>query len=848
MRITIERLRLWIVVAGVVLVLAIVSFLAYARYRVRQLGHDLPAKLGLEIQQSTNDFTVSRSKAGHTLFVLHASKAVQFKGGGHLVLHGVSIQMYDKDGKESDRMSGSQFDYDQKTGVAQAQGSVDIEMTPPVTAGSGKLSGTPGGTHQGPIHVQTSGLTFNQKTQVASTDQVLTFQDGAASGSARGASYDGEQGMLALRNDVVFKTQVNTDTGAEPVTIKAQGATFNQGLRQLVLLQSFLAYQHEDATADQATVFFRQDGSADHLVAEGHVHVVSDTGSDIKAGNAYAQLDNQSQLQQLKLTSGLLLIVHPNTAKTEDGLAQLQTLHADSDAGTLTFGPKNTLQHLQMVQAVSVVDQEVGLPGDPHGSETRELRAAKVDVNFASGQASPRKSSGDNPRIVAKDVLATGEAKVTVHTIHAAAPQQSTTVQGDQLFGTLLNGHQLSTLRGNGHTYLLLNSPGGVSQTGSADTLSATFAAPTATPTNAVPGKKANARNLPGAQTGSQILSAEQQGHVVLAELQPSTTPGAPPVKTTATADRVTYDGASGSIDLTGSPHIGQSGSDLTAGAVEFNRFTGDATATGDVKATYASSASLSSFKSASKTTAGQAEAVHVVAARATLDHAQDETTFYAAPHAEVRLWQGPDSITAPTIVLARKRQLLTASGPARSVTATFAENGKTSHARQAPYKTGNVPTAIMRIVSGSMVYSGGEHKATFTNGVEAQGSTGILRSDELEVDLSSNPAPSSPAATKADNTSGNAVPALGGQLEKVIATGHVNMQQGERHGTGENLVYTADDQHFVLTGSAASPPRVTDPVHGTVTGGSLIFNNRDDSVIVSRGQSATVTDTRTTK
>ena len=86
------------------------------------------------------------------------------------------------------------------------------------------------------------------------------------------------------------------------------------------------------------------------------------------------------------------------------------------------------------------------------------------------------------------------------------------------------------------------------------------------------------------------------------------------------------------------------------------------------------------------------------------------------------------------------------------------------------------------------------------------------------------------------------------GQVDRLIAEDHVQITQGERSGSGTKLVYTADDGHFVLTGTAAAPPRITDPQHGTVSGSSLIFNDRDDSVVVSHGQSPTMTDTRTSK
>ena len=860
MAITLERLRLWILVAGVVLLLAIASFFAYARYRLHQYAHDLPGKLGLEIQQSTNGFTVSRSHAGHTQFILHAAKAVQYKNGGHLVLHDVSITMFGKDGSRADHIAGSQFDYDQSSGIARADGAVDIELASPVSnanqAGGGPSKAVPGTSSKAdhPVRVKTSGLIFNQKTQVATTDQALEFQDGDASGSARGAIYDSANGTLDLANDVVLKTTM--DQG--DVTVKAQSASFNRALKQLVLIKSLTDYDKEHATSDQSTVYFRQDGSADHLSAQGNVHVVTDDGTDLRASDAFAQMDGQSKLKQIRLNGGVLLVVHtqPGHGGTQSSPDSLQTLHADSNSGILDFGPENRLQHVQLNQAVSVVDQQVGLANDPHGSETREMRAAKLDVSFgpdAEGRSQP------------KNALATGEALVTVHTIHAASPQQSTTLKGDQLFATLTEGHKLSALRGDGHTYLLQESPGGVSQTSSADTLMVKFvpAGNAAGKLGTVPsvGKTGRAKNGPaatvlGRQGGSQVESAVQQGHAVLAQLQPSTTAGAPPVKTTAMADTITYDGGSGRINLTGgTPRITQGGtgsgtdtqpsSEMTAPTIEFNRLTGDATAAGGVKASYESSTGTQSAPGGS--------AMHVIADHASLDHSKDETTFYGAPNADARLWQGANAIAAPTIILARTRQLLIAQGPARAVKATFAEGARKTGASAS---SGSPPAAgkasggggVMRITSSALTYSGGERKASFSGGVTGQDATGTLQAASLDVYLAPERAVGAKALPVAKGKTSGQVSGPAGQIEHITATGHVEFQQGQRRATGDKLIYTSDDEHFVLTGTADAPPRVTDPVHGTVTGSSLIFNNRDDSVVVSRGQSATVTDTRTTR
>ncbi len=791
---------------GVLLVVAIVGFLAYARYRVRQIGKDLPAKLGLEIQQSTNDFTISKSRAGHTLFVLHAAKAVQYKGGGHAVLHDVRIEMYGKDGSRADRISGSQFDYDPTTKVARADGAVDIELEDPSTLGPAKKAATANVSGKIPIKVKTSGLIFNQDTQIASTDQALTFEHGDASGSARGAIYDASKGTLNLAHDVVLHSVVDDD----PITVAATSASFDRNTHQLYLIKETSDYQQRHESADQAIVFFRPDGGADHITAEGNLRMKTDDGSNLQATNGRAQLDEKGALKQVKLDGGLLFVSRD----------PLHSLHIDSTSGSFTFAPagdkKSMPTHMQLVGAVSVVDQQLSLPGDPHGSETRESRASQMDVDLAPDSAG---------HVQPQSVLANGAATFIVHTIHENAPQQITRLKGNQIYAEIADGHQLSSLRATGDTSIEQSTPGGQDQVSSADSLMVKFV-----PGGRQVGKASNKPVPAFGEQGSQIASAVQQGHATLVQTQPGATPGASPVKITASADRINYDGASSKIELSGgTPRIVQGeGSDLTAALIDFNRATGDATASGGIKATYNNAADP-----AKQSANG---AMHVVADHASLDHAKNETTFYGAPHADARLWQGANAITAPTIVLSRARQLLTATGPANSVKATFVETDSKSSKTPPPNPTTPNTPSVVRTTSNSLIYSGGERKATLSGGVTVQDPSGTMRASTVDLFLTQNPA--------AAGNKGGMGP--GGQVDRLIAEGHVQFNQGDRTGSGEKLVYTADDSHFVLTGSSAAPPRVTDPQHGTVTGSSLIFNNRDDSVVVSHGTAPTSTDTRT--
>ena len=81
------------------------------------------------------------------------------------------------------------------------------------------------------------------------------------------------------------------------------------------------------------------------------------------------------------------------------------------------------------------------------------------------------------------------------------------------------------------------------------------------------------------------------------------------------------------------------------------------------------------------------------------------------------------------------------------------------------------------------------------------------------------------------------------GQLDRMIAQGNVVITTADRRAEGQNLVYTAADDKFVLTGG---PPSIFDAEQGKITGVSLTFFRGDDRVLV-EGEASTpvVTQTR---
>src|ERR1700743_1536982 len=135
----------------------------YARYRVTNALKEVPGKIGLEIQQSAQGFTVSKSEQGRTLFKVQASKAIQYRQGGRAELHDVAITLYGSDSTRYDQIYGATFDYDPASGDVVSKGEVQIDLQANPEGGTSPDQTAPKEL-KNPIHLKTTDLIFNQKT------------------------------------------------------------------------------------------------------------------------------------------------------------------------------------------------------------------------------------------------------------------------------------------------------------------------------------------------------------------------------------------------------------------------------------------------------------------------------------------------------------------------------------------------------------------------------------------------------------------------------------------------------------------------------------------------------------
>jgi lipopolysaccharide export system protein LptA len=137
----------------------------------------------------------------------------------------------------------------------------------------------------------------------------------------------------------------------------------------------------------------------------------------------------------------------------------------------------------------------------------------------------------------------------------------------------------------------------------------------------------------------------------------------------------------------------------------------------------------------------------------------------------------------------------------------------------------------VVRIASGGLIYSEILRQAEFTGGFRADTVDATIQASQatayLQQDATNSKAGGSAAKSSVEASSqGGAVPSLGGTLERVVASGQVEVQQPGLHANGEHLVYTEADELAVLTGDGKTLPKATDAQGNTTTAAELRFNS----------------------
>jgi lipopolysaccharide export system protein LptA len=793
-------MRTLVLIAGALIVVAVVAFLIVAKWRNSSKTHDLPERLGINVTQQADHVIYTQTHGGHTLFKIDAAKVVQISNGV-ATLSDVTIDLYGAEGSRVDRIVGKEFQYDQKAGFARAVGPVEIILLKPGQAPAIAPKATPHGITQSnkslatavataeseDIRVKTSGLIFDQKSGVAETKEHLDFILAQGSGSADGARFDSQVGHMILDHNLVMHLKHGDGT----IDLQAAHAEFERGSKLCTLRNASMTERSTTAQAANATILFREDGSAEKLNATGSLKLTNTAGSTLTAPRGELEFDARNHPQRGSLEQGVVFDSHDGNSGAE------RVMHGTAPTAHMTFNTRGDLNSAHLEQSVDFSMQQTSAEKQTF---SRQWHSAAADLAF---------QKNNKGAMLLQSIHGTGGATVKSDTERGAAG----VMQADELTALLRADGSLASLKGAGHALIDQTNATGVRQTASGDALDANF----------------NSESKPAHRESAHASASEKNsftdlehatitGHVQLAQAQPAGKLNASaPVH--ATAGRAEYEGMGEWLHLTQSPRLVNGGVELTATKIDFSRASGDAFAHSNVKATWADD--KNSTAHASPGLGGQAP-THVVSNDAQLNQATNDLLFIG----QARLWQGNNSVAAPRIILNRVRQTLVADGE-NAVNATFLSAGNKEDPKSTPQ--------LIRFKGGLLKYSSAERKAWLSASVKnstvsAETGTGTIHAGTIEVIL----------LPTGVNEPGNS-----SAVDRVIARGNVQMNSQGRQGTGEQLVYSGESGEYTLTGPLGNVPKLTDPERGTISGETLIFSSRDDSVKVEGKRTTTETTTK---
>jgi lipopolysaccharide export system protein LptA len=747
MPVSVSILRRWFAIGAVLAIVIVAGAYYFAKWRIENALRKVPEKIGVEIKQSAQGYTFSKSEGGRTLFKLQASKAIEYKQSGKVILHDVAITLYGRDSTRFDQIYGSDFEYDQKSGDVTARGEVqiDLEANP---AGLGHPDQEVPKELKNPIHLKTSGLIFNQKSGDAHTPEKVEFSIPQATGTAVGASYQSKENVLVLNSQVQIEF-----SGDGHAKVNADRATMTETPQAVVLDHLRVRQSAQTLEADAATLFLRKDSTVERVLARGNVKADSqgDSETHLRAEQLEVLMAEQRDTVRTATFSGNVQMEAAGDQPMEGNAGRVILNFAGKNQPTSVHAENNVklLQH-QRPAAVQAEAQDL------------EITAPAMDFFFSKTHHMERAETSGPPQIALRP---SDNNSLSQQTVVTAAK-----------FVASFDKTGLNSVHGVSNTRIVTVIPGESDRVSTSDMLDASF------------------------RPGKGIESITQQGNFIYTDGERK-----------AWSKRARYTPADHILTLTGSPRVVDGGMTTTAATMKMDRSTGDAIAEGEVKSTY------SDLKAQPNgALLASSSPIHVTA-RTMTAHKSPSVAIYTG---NARLWQDANVIEAPSIQFDRDH---------RSVVANAA-NGKSVSMLVSEADSSN-KTAPLAVNATHLAYADNERKAHFDGNVIAKWTDVTITAKTLDVFLQSQ-----------KDTSSTSVNGLG-KLDRVVAKDQVVINQPKRQGNGDQLVYTAADDKFVLTGG---PPSIFDAERGKITGVSLTLFRHDDRVLVEgNAASPVVTQTR---
>jgi len=801
-------------------------------YQLRPRRSDTPVQapeaLPQDAQQAASGFVHTQSEGGHPVFTIRAQRSVEFAGGEGTTLEGVEVEIFGRNGDRHDVISTNSCRFEPGSGNFSCAGPVEIELNAPRKPQSaepriehpGGSTVTPGSE---PIHLETSGLAYNQQRAMATTAKPVKWRYGPASGSATGLTYATRGEWLELQHDVVVNWPVRGSVGSRTSSLRLSSARLRY-VKADQLIDMLGPVQISDGDkhlgAQHATISLDAKNRLTAALLNGGVRASDPSGASLltaQGESLKAEFDPDSgEVRQLDMGGNVQLESEqgPTSSSTRLRADQVRVsfvgAHFHPDHGLAAGNVQIAAQPAHPAYSVARASTQ-----SQSSLRSEELDASEVQFTFHSADGTLDRANTVGP---GKLIL-----------VPASAKEGKRTVTAGQFVMAFDQVGRLTNLRGLAPTRILFEPaqnapPGTVAADSRADNLQARL--------------NPNSQSIEFLQQSGryQLLYGDRQATADQADYSPDasavTLTGKPVMRdpdTRMSSDRFVFHQASNTAEGYGhvtSTHFGA----LAASAPERGS-QAKPSHTSDIPLGNPQQSSESgTVKASSDGPDGNPESssasTNVLADRVNADRTKQSVHY----EGHVRAWRGADVVEAPSLDIYRADRRIVATDGV--LTSNLAPTPLKAPALRDSGVVGSGAGATVRSKRGSkttptadqpvtvradrLEYLEVGSKAAYRGHVRMDHAGATLEADQLDAYFSKSTArqPS--------------------ELERAVANGSVIVVEPGRRATGDRAEYFAADGRIELSGG---PPTLYDTAKGFTTGRILTFFTGDDTLQVDGGQ-----------
>jgi lipopolysaccharide export system protein LptA len=728
-----------------------------------------PEEIPQNLDSKASRWTWSQSSFNERKVEIHANTVEQIRDTTLLQLQGVELLIYRSDADSYDRIVCDSARFDGETLYSEEEVTVLLGLTTGDAAQGGQ-----------PTTIRSTGVTFQSKTGVASTDRYTEYEFEGGVGHSVGSFYDSVHRYFRMKSEAYVERHASA-AGQPPLKIQAGELTYYE-IGQRVELKNGASLERGAQTLEAAEAIV-------HL-EEGVIRRITATDAHGKEGQA-ARLVRFETPKLAAWYSPLQIIEHingegPSVMTSETAASAIRAQGNRIDLHYVTpEGATESLLREMYVRKSAVLEAKPGPGAAAKGGQIRRVSSETLHLRMDD--------TAENMEFV--ETMARGRLDVL-----PVEPDGSRDVlEADRIKMFYAAGNRMERLQASGNVALERQPRAEGSKAGRKTEPLHTFSGGLLGEFDPVSGdlrvlrQWANFRFEQGARSGR--------------------------------AEEAQFDLAANQIELKNRAEVWDPNSRTSADSLTLDEESGDFEARGRVSSAYQekSGKAETGAGGSQAETAGElfapSKPVYATAERMVSNQRSGVLEY----HGKARLWQGADRIEAEQVRIERRQQKLTAQG---NVVSVISEKGVDAAADQggspAAGQGGDrgVPAAQGRPIevrADAMRYDEATRQIEYDGGVE-------LRRDALRVKAKELDAWLAPPG------------AAGSRLEKAVAGGAVEIAETAVHGPpprqgfGERAQFFPAEDKVILEGE---PARVISARQDTTRGSELTYHLGDDRLLV---------------